>query len=977
MTRIRSLAGGLLLLGLVCLVGCQDRRGDLGAVTQEEFPVYAEGQKSPALSGWLEEPKAKPAQAAEVKPTQPTQVAMAPAPAAETVAVEPAKTAEAAKPAETEKPPAGEIQGPAAPATPPAPTPPAPPAAETPEQRAERLLQEAKRFDSVTDQARLAEAEAEFQAGVKLFNSCDYVEAKRHFENAARLNPANPQVQDYLHKTRALLGVRLDMFSAKLASLEQAERVKIQEQVVVLVAALEEGRQDEERGSEVAIEVADSGKQAILASQLDSLRQAQTRYRRVKEILNWMPPQVDLPNERRVVEEALGRVQKKIVDKEDEISFLRRQESAKLAEQQKMRDTELFKQRINKLLEEVTALYDRGEYTASEKLAKRILTLDPLNGSADGWVKKARTAQHASEKLAIKEAYQEALTTTWESGEESHIPYGDLLVYPANWDEVSKRTERAVIGKARGEEQWKLDIRKKLQRRVSFEFVDTPLQEAVSFLRSLTNVTMIIDPKVLEGGAPTINLRVTDMTLELALGWILKLAELDFALKDKAIFISKKTSLVEDVELRIYDVSDMTLIIQDMPGPELQLQTLDPSQDQQAGGGGVANPFQAAAAAPTVTAANIADMIRLHVRPESWDPTQGTSIEERSGKLVVMQRPEVHALIDQLLSNFRATQKIMVNIEARFLQLNQANLEEIGVEWSGLEPSYGAGTPGRSGDFGDLSSIMTGTRIPGQGPGTSPVPGFVSTPNNNTTSSVVGAIMTHNVNTAGGIGGDAVIANNDIRNGGLGATITMLNNPQYQAMIKALAARENVTILLTPRLTVYNTQRAHMFVAEQASYIADYDISGDAYDPVIRNVLSGVVLDVRPTVSSDRRYVTLEMRPTVTEVTIGTPQFITALSFYQTGGFVVGYWVNLPIYFPRVDIRRVRTTVTVPDGGILYLGGLYKNIKFRSETGVPFLSDLPVVGRVFRWTNTEKGRSNLAILVSPRIILFNEEEAKL
>jgi type II secretory pathway component GspD/PulD (secretin) len=974
MTRIRSLAGGLLLLGMMSLVGCQDRKGDLGAVTQEEFPGYAEGQKSPALAGWLEEPKAKLAETAEVKPTQ---VAMVPAPAAEAVPVEPAQpakpaeTAEAAKPAETvnvEKAPAGETQGPPAPATPPGPTPPAPPVAETPEQRAERLLQDAKRFESVGDQARLTEAEAEFQAGLKLFNSCDFAEAKRHFENAARLNPAHPQVQDNLRKVRALLGVRLDMFSAKLASLEQAERVKIQEQVVVLVSALEEGRQYEEKGSEVAIEVADSGKEAILADQLGGLHQAQTRYRRVKEILNWMPPQVDLPNERRMVEEALGRIQKKIADKEDEISFLRRVQAAKLAEQQKLRDTELFKQRINKLLEEASALYDRGEYTACEKLAKRILTLDPLNGAADGWIKKARSANHVGQKVAIREAYDEALTTTWEAGEEAHIPYGDLLVYPASWDEIAKRTERAVIGKAKGEEQWKLDIRKRLQRRVSFEFVDTPLQEAISFLRSLTNVTMIIDPKVLEGGAPTINLRVTDMTLELALGWILKLAELDFALKDKAIFISKKTSLMEDVELRLYDVSDMTLIIQDMPGPELQLQTLDPSQDQAMGGGGaMANPFQAAAAAPTVTAANIADMIRLHVRPESWDPTQGTSIEERSGKLVVMQRPEVHALIDQLLTNFRATQKIMVNVEARFLQLNQANLEDIGVQFTGLQDTYPNTDNGLRGNFGDMTSL--GGAAPSR-------PGWVSSPGN--VNSIVGAITTADIGTAGGVGGDAVIGNtSQIRNGGLAATITVLSDPQFQAMIKALAARENTTVLMTPRLTVYNTQRAHMFVARQESYIADYDISGDAYDPVIRNVLAGVVLDLRPTVSSDRRYVTLEMRPTVTEVRITAPTRIIVPTFYQTGGVVVGYSVSLPIYFPQVDVRRVRTTATVPDGGILYLGGLYKNIKFHSETGVPFLSDLPVVGRLFRWDIVEHGRSNLAILVSPRIILFNEEEAKL
>jgi type II secretory pathway component GspD/PulD (secretin) len=67
----------------------------------------------------------------------------------------------------------------------------------------------------------------------------------------------------------------------------------------------------------------------------------------------------------------------------------------------------------------------------------------------------------------------------------------------------------------------------------------------------------------------------------------------------------------------------------------------------------------------------------------------------------------------------------------------------------------------------------------------------------------------------------------------------------------------------------------------------------------------------------------------------------------------------------------------VPDGGILLVGGLYRNVKFNAENGVPFLSDLPVVGRFFRWNTVDNARSNLAILISPRIILFSEEEEKL
>ena len=61
----------------------------------------------------------------------------------------------------------------------------------------------------------------------------------------------------------------------------------------------------------------------------------------------------------------------------------------------------------------------------------------------------------------------------------------------------------------------------------------------------------------------------------------------------------------------------------------------------------------------------------------------------------------------------------------------------------------------------------------------------------------------------------------------------------------------------------------------------------------------------------------------------------------------------------------------------MLIGGLYKNTKFNAENGVPFLSDLPVVGRMFRWNVVDNEKSNLAILISPRIILFNEEEEKL
>ena len=94
------------------------------------------------------------------------------------------------------------------------------------------------------------------------------------------------------------------------------------------------------------------------------------------------------------------------------------------------------------------------------------------------------------------------------------------------------------------------------------------------------------------------------------------------------------------------------------------------------------------------------------------------------------------------------------------------------------------------------------------------------------------------------------------------------------------------------------------------------------------------------------------------------------------GGFNNRLALTLPIQFPELELRKIRTTVTIPDGGIIMLGGMMHDIKFQAETGVPFLSNIPVIGKLFRWNVTDNERSNLSILVTGRILLFEEEEHK-
>jgi len=92
---------------------------------------------------------------------------------------------------------------------------------------------------------------------------------------------------------------------------------------------------------------------------------------------------------------------------------------------------------------------------------------------------------------------------------------------------------------APAEDPHNAEARTKLQRKVTFEFVDTPLEEAVAFLRSLAGVKMTLAPEVAQDAKTSINLRVTDMSMDLALEWILKLADLDYRIVDGAILIAK------------------------------------------------------------------------------------------------------------------------------------------------------------------------------------------------------------------------------------------------------------------------------------------------------------------------------------------------------------------------------------------------------------------------------------------------------
>jgi len=210
---------------------------------------------------------------------------------------------------------------------------------------------------------------------------------------------------------------------------------------------------------------------------------------------------------------------------------------------------------------------------------------------------------------------------------------------------------------------------------------------------------------------------------------------------------------------------------------------------------------------------------------------------------------------------------------------------------------------------------------------------------------------------------------------------SFLDDFQVNFLIRATQASINSTTLTAPRVTVFNGQSAFVLVAQQQAYVSDLEaVTGDGvglFNPIIDTVQTGVRLVVQPTVSADRKYVTLSLQPQVSQLVDlkNFPVFGLANQNNQPGGGTGNNQVfQASVQLPILDITSVNTIVSVPDGGTLLLGGQTLAGEAEVEEGVPILSKIPFIKRLFTNRSTAKDERILLILVKPTIIIQREVE---
>jgi general secretion pathway protein D len=177
------------------------------------------------------------------------------------------------------------------------------------------------------------------------------------------------------------------------------------------------------------------------------------------------------------------------------------------------------------------------------------------------------------------------------------------------------------------------------------------------------------------------------------------------------------------------------------------------------------------------------------------------------------------------------------------------------------------------------------------------------------------------------------------------------DNKDYDFLINFLNTIGTSRVLSNPKMVVVNNQEAKIHIGERQAYVTTTTSTGQSTSTVseeVQFVDVGIQLSVTPTINDDG-FITMKVRPEVSTVsnTLKTP----------TGNLI-----------PIIDTSLTETTVMVMDGTTLLIGGLRKEEKTGTSEGFPFLSKIPVLGRIFKKDMDKTVRTELLVMITPHII---------
>ncbi len=225
------------------------------------------------------------------------------------------------------------------------------------------------------------------------------------------------------------------------------------------------------------------------------------------------------------------------------------------------------------------------------------------------------------------------------------------------------------------------------------------------------------------------------------------------------------------------------------------------------------------------------------------------------------------------------------------------------------------------------------------------------------------ALVNSGVNVVGGTLSGIALGGANLVTGGLGIgskglTIAQLGGAgDLRALLNMLATSSKANVLSSPRIMARSGETATIQVGSEIPTISQQQTNAaTAGTGVLQSVQyrkTGIILTVKPIIYAGDR-IDLDITQEVSDST-----------------------KNGAAGSPVIDTRRVDTKLSLKDGSPVLLGGLISKNNSRSETGVPFLKDIPIAGQLFR-TNTDTSRkTELLVLITPYIVADDHDAVEI
>jgi general secretion pathway protein D len=178
----------------------------------------------------------------------------------------------------------------------------------------------------------------------------------------------------------------------------------------------------------------------------------------------------------------------------------------------------------------------------------------------------------------------------------------------------------------------------------------------------------------------------------------------------------------------------------------------------------------------------------------------------------------------------------------------------------------------------------------------------------------------------------------------------VFSSTDTRVVLNALAEVTDLQVISSPQLMVLDNQSARLQVGDQVPIATQSAVSvSDPEAPIVNAIEfrdTGVILEVTPRVNAGG-LVSLDVRQEVSTVIETTTSDLNS---------------------PTIQQRTIESTVAVQSGETIALGGLIQDQDQEATSGLPLLSEIPILGHLFKTTSNSKRRTELLVLITPRAV---------